>query len=88
VDPKDRIGHRILRRESQQLGGEDRAIVVVERPVEHEDTPVQELLPQLSGEERGLVVVSHVTIVRTPTVPQQALLLQADQLTAEFTARR
>src|SRR2546430_326686 len=64
VDPQRDVGARILGGEREQLGGEQRAVVVVEHPVEHEYPPQQQLLPDPLAELRDLVFVSHASSLR------------------------
>jgi hypothetical protein len=75
VDPQRDIRAGILGGEREQLGGEQRAVVVVEYSVEHEYPPQQQLLPDPLAEQGGLVVVSHVSSLRHRHRPQSLSLL-------------
>ena len=70
TDPPGEWIHRamsavgILGGQGEQLRREQRAVVVVERSVEDEYPPVQQLLPDALAEQRVLFVVSHASSLR------------------------
>ena len=62
--PQRDVGGGILGGEGEQLRREQRAVVVVEHPVEREYPPEQRLLPDALAEGRVLVFVSHASSLR------------------------
>src|SRR5689334_21314351 len=84
VDPQRDAGAGVLGGEREQLGGEQRAVVVVEYSVEHEYPPQQQLLPDPLAEQGDLVVVSHASSLRHRHRPRSPTLLRADLLTAAW----
>src|SRR3954454_12866091 len=66
----------------EQLRHQQRAVVVVEHPVEHQDPPQQQLLPGPLAELRNLVFVSHGPSLRQDQPGRRRTLPSADLLTA------
>ena len=64
VDPQGDVGCLVLGGEREQLRRDQRAVVVVERAVEHEHALVEQLAPRLGAELGDLSVVCHAPSVR------------------------
>ena len=64
VDPQRDVGCLVLGRERQQLRRDQRAVVVVERAVEHEHALVEQLAPRLGAELGDLAFFCHAPSVR------------------------
>ncbi len=98
VDPQGDVGCLVLRREREQLRRDQRAVVVIERPVEHEHALVEQLASRFGAELRDLHVVCHDHSVNQrpgrahafppPADPPSAAPLLARLLAREMTAAR
>nr|BFF08951.1 hypothetical protein GCM10025699_02540 [Microbacterium flavescens] len=59
MDPERDIGCLVLGRERQKLRREERAVVIVERTVEHEHALVEQLAPGFGPEHGDLAFFCH-----------------------------
>ena len=72
VDPQRDVGDGVLGGQREQLRHQQRAVVVVEHPVEHQHPAQQQLLPGPLAELRNLVFVSHDPSLRHGSRPARA----------------
>ena len=66
MDPQGDVGCLVVGGQREQLRRDQRAVVVVERAVEHEDALVEQLAARLGAELGDLSVVCHA-----PSVPRR-----------------